>query len=165
MSTKTQSNECKRQRMTQELADETEAHERQTLEAQVQRVWTQNEFCYFYYSYYLFISISLLEKKNVIQFWDFMVNEFKFLRPQNYSNIFFLFQNWFEFGIWSCLLYIALWFPFSRLQECYSQYVCYNIYIYIYWETNTHTREREMRSNTKARHNSTQAMIIFLFDN
>ena len=64
MFAKTQSNEYKRQRMTLELVDKTEAHERQTLVGQVQRV----EFYYFHYSYYLFISISLLEKKNVIQF-------------------------------------------------------------------------------------------------
>ena len=49
--------------MTLELADETKAHEGQILVAQVQRVQTQNNFCYFYYSYYLFISISLLGKK------------------------------------------------------------------------------------------------------
>ena len=77
--------------MTLELADETKAHEGQILVAQVQRVQTQNKFCYFYYSYYLFISISLLGKKNVIQFWDFMMNEFEFSLPQNYSNIFFSF--------------------------------------------------------------------------
>ena len=52
--------------MTLELVDETEAHEGQILVAQVQRVQTQNEFCFFYYSYYLFISISLLGKKKIM---------------------------------------------------------------------------------------------------
>ena len=42
-----------------EPVNETEPHERRTLVAHVQRVWTQTKFCYFYYSYfYLFISIS-----------------------------------------------------------------------------------------------------------
>ena len=68
-----QSNECKSQRETLDLADETEAHERRTL-----------EFFIFFICitliFYLYISISLLgkKKKNVIQFWDFMMNEFVF---------------------------------------------------------------------------------------
>ena len=69
-----QSNECKSQRETLDLADETEAHERRTLEFFY--------FFYLYYSYFLFIYFHLIirEKKreNVIQFWDFMMNEFVF---------------------------------------------------------------------------------------
>ena len=53
----------------------------------------------------LFIYFHLItRKKNVIQFWDFLMNEFEFSWSQIYSNMSFLFQNWFELSIWSCLL-------------------------------------------------------------
>ena len=42
---------------------------------------------------YLFITISLLEKKNVIQFWDFMMNGFEFSWSQTVWT-----ENEFEFS-------------------------------------------------------------------
>ena len=79
--------------MTLELKDKIEAYERWTLVAQVQRVWTQNEFCYLYHSYYLFIYLcpSHYYKKNkkkcnsILGFhdervWFFMVSKlFKYI--------------------------------------------------------------------------------------
>ena len=77
-----------------ELADETEAHKRQTLVARVQSGWTQNEFCYLYYSCYLFINYHLITwKKKLIQFWDFMMNGFEFSWSQGVWT-----QNEFEFS-------------------------------------------------------------------
>ena len=71
-------------------------------------VWTKNEFCYLYYSYYLFISILLLEKKNVIQIWNFMMNKIELSWSQTIQIYFFFFiidLNWAFDHVFYKLLY------------------------------------------------------------